>query len=264
MKFVDTHTHLYDEGYENCGVDAVARAIDAGVTHMIFPGTSVDEFAPMKSLAAKFPENVSMVIGLHPTELTENPAEALKRVVAELEDPTVKYVGVGEIGIDLYCCDRSHRREQMDAFEAQCRMALDREFPIVIHCRDGLDETLEVLKGLPRVPEGVFHCFGGTADDVERIRCVGDFYFGINGIVTFKNTCLRETLPAIGLDRILLETDAPYLAPVPFRGKRNESMHIPLIATQVAQTLAVPLEEVAKVTTASAARLFGMSNLVNN
>ncbi len=172
-------------------------------------------------------------------------------------------MGVGEIGIDLYCCDRSHRREQMDAFEAQCRMALDRDLPIVIHCRDGLDETLEVLEGLPSVPQGVFHCFGGTRADVERIRMVGDFYFGINGIVTFKNTCLRETLPAIGLDRILLETDAPYLAPVPFRGKRNESMHIPLIASQIAQTLAVPLEKVAAVTSASAEKLFGALSSVN-
>lgn len=256
MTFVDTHTHLYDEGFENGGVDAVIRAIDAGVTHMIFPGTSIDEFAPMKSLAAKFPDNVSMVIGLHPTELTDNPAEALKKVEAELEDAAVKYVGVGEIGIDLYCCDRSHRQEQMDAFDAQCRMALDRGLPVVIHCRDGLDETLEVLGGLPSVPKGVFHCFGGTVADVERVRSVGDFYFGINGIVTFKNTCLRETLPAIGLDRILLETDAPYLAPVPFRGKRNESMYIPMIATQVSQSLGVSLDDVAKATSASASRLF--------
>lgn len=184
MVFVDTHTHLYDEVFENGGEDAVARAIEAGVVHMIFPGTSVDEFSPMKALAAKFPENVSMVIGLHPTELTDNPAMALKAVERELADPSVHYVGVGEIGIDLYCCDRSHRREQMDAFEAQCRMALDRDLPIVIHCRDGLDETLEVLEGLPSVPQGVFHCFGGTRADVERIRMVGDFYFGINGIVT--------------------------------------------------------------------------------
>lgn len=263
MVFVDTHTHLYDEVFENGGEDAVARAIEAGVVHMIFPGTSVDEFSPMKALAAKFPENVSMVIGLHPTELTDNPAMALKAVERELADPSVRYVGVGEIGIDLYCCDRSHRREQMDAFEAQCRMALDRDLPIVIHCRDGLDETLEVLEGLPSVPQGVFHCFGGTRADVERIRMVGDFYFGINGIVTFKNTCLRETLPAIGLDRILLETDAPYLAPVPFRGKRNESMHIPLIASQIAQTLTVPLEKVAAVTSASAEKLFGALSSVN-
>ena len=231
MFFTDTHTHLYDEGYENNGVDAVEKAIAAGVTRMIFPGTSLGEFAPMKALAARFPDNVSMVIGLHPTELTDNPAEALKVV---------------------------EREEQMLAFDAQCRMAIDRNLPIAIHCRDGLDETLEVLRGLPSVPRGVFHCFGGSEADVERIRSVGDFYFGINGIVTFKNTSLRETLPAIGIDRILLETDAPYLAPVPYRGKRNDSSFIPLIAAQISQTLAIPIEEVADSTNASATSLFAL------
>ena len=258
MFFTDTHTHLYDECFENNGVDAVEKAIVAGVTRMIFPGTSLGEFAPMKALAVRFPGNVSMVIGLHPTELTDNPAEALKVVERELDDPATHYVGVGEIGIDLYCADRSHREEQMRAFDAQCHMAIDRNLPIAIHCRDGLDETLEVLRGLPSVPRGVFHCFGGSEADVERIRAVGDFYFGINGIVTFKNTSLRETLPAIGIDRILLETDAPYLAPVPYRGKRNDSSFIPLIAAQISQTLAIPLEEVADRTNASATSLFAL------
>ncbi|MDE5940974.1 MAG: TatD family hydrolase [Muribaculaceae bacterium] len=258
MKFVDTHTHLYDEGYENNGTDVVEKAIGAGVTHMILPGTSVEELPLMKALAARYPDNLSMLVGLHPTELTDNPDEALKVVERELADKSVHYVGVGEIGIDLYCADRSQLDRQMKAFDAQCRMALDHGLPIAIHCRDGLDETLEVLKGLPEVPAGVFHCFGGTPADVERIRAVGDFYFAINGIVTFKNTGLRETLPHIGLDRILLETDAPYLAPVPYRGKRNDSSFIPLIAQQIATTLDVSVEEVAARTNANAYALFGV------
>ncbi len=147
----------------------------------------------------------------------------------------------------------------MRAFDAQCRLALEFGLPINIHCRDGLDETLEVLAGLPETPRGAFHCFGGTTDDVERIRRVGDFYFGINGIVTFKNSGLRETLPAIGLERIVLETDAPYLAPTPYRGKRNDSSFIPLIAAQVAQTLGKSVEDVAVVTTASARNLYSLA-----
>lgn len=254
MEFIDTHTHLSDEAFG--GEDMVRKAIEAGVVTMILPGTSLDELAPMKALAARFPENLRMFAGLHPTELTDNPDRAVSVVRRELESGT-HYVGVGEIGIDLHE-GASGREKQMMAFDAQCRLALEFGLPVNIHCRDGLDETLEVLAGLPEVPEGAFHCFGGSATDVERIRRIGDFYFGINGIVTFKNSGLRETLPAIGLDRILLETDAPYLAPAPYRGKRNDSSFIPLIAAQIAQTLGCSLEDVASVTTASARALYSL------
>lgn len=256
MEFIDTHTHLSDEAFENGGEDAVKKALEAGVTMMILPGTSLGELAAMKRLAAKFPENLRMFAGLHPTELTDDPESALAVIERELDEaPAGLYVGVGEIGIDLHE-DPAGREKQMQAFDAQCRMALRRGLPINIHCRDGLDETLEVLKGLPEVPRGAFHCFGGTADDVERIRLTCDFFFGINGIVTFKNSGLRETLPSIGLDRIILETDSPYLAPVPFRGKRNDSSYIPLIAQQIAMTMGETVEHVAKVTTASARELY--------
>ena len=256
IEFIDTHTHLSDEAYANGGVDVVKKAIEAGVTTMVLPGTSLDELEPMKALAGKFPDNLRMFIGLHPTELTNDPDAALEVIRHELDSPT-HYVGVGEIGIDLHE-DAAGREKQMRAFDIQCRMALEHGLPINIHCRDGLDETLEVLSGLPEMPRGAFHCFGGTPDDVMRIRKVGDFYFGINGIVTFKNSGLRETLPHIGLDRIILETDAPYLAPVPYRGKLNDSSFIPLIAAQIAATLGVTVEEVARITTASARGLYGL------
>jgi TatD DNase family protein len=257
MEFIDTHTHLNDEAYgDNCA-QFVENAIAAGVVKMILPGTSLSELASMKALVAQFPENLKMFTGLHPTELTDCPEAALNFIADELERNEGEYVGVGEIGIDLHEpgaeCD-----VQMKAFERQCQMALHYDLPINIHCRDGLDQTLEVLQGLPMVPRGAFHCFGGTIDDVNRIRQIGDFYFGINGIVTFKNSGLREVLPAIGLNRIILETDSPYLSPVPFRGKVNDSTRIPLIAAQIAQTLGIPIEEVAEVTTASAKRLYGL------
>lgn len=257
MEFIDTHTHLSVEDFENGGVDAVRKAIEAGVVTMVLPGTSLDELEAMKVLAAKFPDNLRMFIGLHPTELTDNPTYALGVIRRELESPGAGYVGVGEIGIDLHE-DAAGAETQMQAFDAQCRMALEFGLPVNIHCRDGLDQVLEVLSGLPVVPRGAFHCFGGTPADVARIREVGDFYFGINGIVTFKNSGLRDTLPSIGLDRIILETDSPYLAPVPYRGKRNDSSFIPIIASQIAATLEVPLEKVAEVTTASARKLYDL------
>lgn len=256
IDFIDTHTHLSDDVYENGGEDVVKKAIAAGIRWMILPGTSLDELDAMKTLAKKFPDNLRMFAGLHPTELTDNPGEAVARVHAELTGADRRlYVGVGEIGIDLHE-DAGGVERQMRAFDAQCRMALEFGLPINIHCRDGLDQTLEVLSGLPEIPAGAFHCFGGSAADVERIRRVGDFYFGINGIVTFKNSGLRETLPAIGLERIVLETDSPYLAPVPFRGKLNDSSYIPLIAAQIAQTLGKSVEEVADVTSRSAVGLY--------
>ncbi len=255
MTFIDTHTHLNDSVYENGGEDAVRKALAAGIGMMILPGTSLLELPLMKALVAKFPESLRMFAGLHPTELTDDPAAALEIIKQELDTPGLPYVGVGEIGIDLHE-DPSHRERQMDAFEAQCLMALERDLPINIHCRDGLDETLEVLQGLPSMPKGAFHCFGGSPADVERIRKAGDFYFGINGIVTFKNSGLRETLPSIGLERIILETDSPYLAPVPHRGKLNDSSYIPLIAATIASTLETTVEHVAEVTTASAKSLY--------
>lgn len=255
MTFVDTHTHLNDDVYSDGGADMVRKAVAAGVEIMILPGTSLAELEPMKALASRFPQHLRMFAGLHPTELTDNPDEALGVIRRELDNPEVRYVGVGEIGIDLHE-EGASLEKQMKAFDAQCRMALERGLPINIHCRDGLDPTLEVLSGLPEVPHGAFHCFGGTPEDVERIRNIGDFYFGINGIVTFKNSGLRDTLPSIGLERIILETDSPYLAPVPFRGKLNDSSYIPLIAQTVASTFGVPLERVADVTTASAKNLY--------
>lgn len=264
MVFIDTHTHLNDEIYgrqpdgtfDAAGCDEmVRRAVEAGVEMMILPGTSLGELEGMKALAARHPDRLRMFAGLHPTELTDNPDEALRIVERELDTPGLPYVGVGEIGIDLHE-DPGHRERQMAAFDAQCRMALRRGLPINIHCRDGLDETLEVLSGLPAVPRGAFHCFGGSAADVERIRRVGDFYFGINGIVTFKKSTIPALLPAIPRDRLLLETDSPYLAPVPCRGRRNESAYLRHTAVFVASALDIPVEQLAETTTANALRLF--------
>jgi TatD DNase family protein len=254
---IDTHTHLYLEEFQPNEAYAVNRAIEAGVDTLIFPNVDLTTIEPMKALQRQFPTNIYMAMGLHPTEVNGNWLNDLKIVEDEYLNNINSYVAIGEIGIDLYW-DKTYREQQMLAFERQAKLAAEHDVPIIIHCRDGLNEALEVLRGLKKVPRGVFHSFGGTNDDVDAIRAVGDFYFGINGIVTFKNSKLREVLPHIGIDRLLLETDSPYLAPVPHRGKRNESAFIIHTAQYVAMAMDTTLEHVAEVTSSSARTLFNL------
>lgn len=276
MELIDSHTHLYCDDFlteeqprhpkkgtilpppaptPRGGEEAVERALKAGVCHMVFPANALNEIGPMKRLAAKFPGRISMAMGLHPTELTDDPDAALDIIVKEVETNPGVYCAIGEIGIDLYW-EPENRDRQMKAFDRQCRLALRHDLPIIIHCRNGLTETLEVLHDLPAVPRGVFHSFGGSEEDVALIREIGDFYFGINGIVTFKNSTLPNVLPTIGLDHILLETDSPYLAPTPFRGCRNQSAYLPAIADVVSRALNLSLEQVAYQTTENTRQLF--------
>lgn len=255
---IDTHTHLYlDEFSSDCD-EVMHRAIESGVERMIFPNVDLSTVGPMLELHSRYPQNTFVAMGLHPTEVKETWRDDLAKIESLFDNSSARYVAVGEIGIDLYW-DKTFRNEQMKVFARQVEIALDRNLPIIIHCRDGLDEVLEVLDAASAVPRGVFHSFGGTVEDVARIRQTGDFYFGINGIVTFKNSRLREVLPTIGPDRILLETDAPYLAPVPHRGKRNESSFLPATAAVVADALALPVDKVDRATSQNAVTLFGLT-----
>lgn len=252
---VDTHTHLYLPEFESPSA-AVERAIDAGVRHMVFPNVDLSTIEPMLALHKLYPDNTSVAMGLHPTEVGDDWESVLARIESEF-DSTCKFVAVGEIGIDLYW-DKTYRLQQREVFRRQVNWAADRGLPVIIHCREGLDDVLDVLSSVERLPTGVFHSFGGSVADVERIRSIGDFYFGINGIVTFKNSSLRDVLPAIGIDRLLLETDSPYLAPVPHRGKRNESAFIVHTAAYVANVLCLSQQDVYDITTANASSLFNL------
>lgn len=249
---IDTHTHLYLPDFEEGGEAVVNRAIEAGVGKMVFPNVDLTTIEPMRELASKYPQ-VKMAMGLHPTEVTSNWLSDLQVIEKEINKHRKDYVAIGEIGIDLYW-DKTFRAEQIEVFDRQCALAEKLGLPIIIHCREGLDEVLSVVSN--HKLQGVFHSFGGTAEDVRRIRRTGDWYFGINGVVTFKNSGLKDVLPEIGIDRILLETDSPYLTPVPHRGKRNESSYLPYIADFIAKTLDEP--DVALITTANAERLFGI------
>lgn len=260
---IDTHTHLYMpeyavEGQSDGSMEgqcaAVDRAVAAGVGHMILPGVDRDSLAPMKRLHELRPDTTSLAIGLHPTEVKENWREELDYIMSLLRDTPDRFAGVGETGLDFYW-DKAFESAQMQAFDAQLAEASRLGKPVIIHCREALPQALEVLSGHPGV-EAVFHSFGGSTDDVERILSLGDFYFGINGIVTFKNSGLRDTLPAIPTDRLLTETDAPFLAPTPHRGKRNESSLMPLVAATMATALGTAPEHIDELTTANAKRLF--------
>lgn len=251
----DTHTHLYDSAYGgfegSCA--AVRRAIAAGVERLLLPAVDPSGIGPMGRLADAFPENVRLAMALHPTELGDDWQTSLSVILGELRTNAARYVAVGECGIDLYW-DKTTLEAQMRVFDAQLACAAALSLPVLIHCREALAPTLEVLGGHPGV-EAVFHSFGGTEADVAAIRRTGDYLFGINGIVTFRNSGLRGVLPAIGLDRILLETDSPYLSPAPHRGKVNESSRLPLIAEAVAQALGADTPTVAAATAANALRL---------
>lgn len=252
---IDTHTHLYLDDFDGEKEAAVNRAFSHGIDKMIFPNVDISTIKPMKELASKFPGKISMAMGLHPTEVDGNWEECLDDVLKEMSSYD-RYIAVGEIGIDLYW-DKSFEKEQMLVFDRQVSEAEKLNLPIIIHCREGLNQVLEVLEGHKGV-QAVFHSFGGTIEDVNRIRSKGDYFFGINGIVTFKNCKVKETLSEITLTRLLLETDSPYLAPVPHRGKRNESSYLVDTAKFIAQYLGISYEELALRTSQNAKTLFSL------
>lgn len=255
MPFIDTHTHLYLDEFGNDCYSAVGRALSSGVTNMIMPNIDLTTIIPMKDLRRKFPENIHLAMGLHPTSVNYNWEKDMRSIEDEINEG--HYIAIGEIGIDLYW-DTQFKNEQMMAFEKQLEIASNKDLPIIIHCRNALDEVIDVM-GKYHGLKGVFHSFGGSIEDVKKIRNrVGDFFFGINGIVTFKNSSLKNVLPEIGLERILLETDSPYLSPVPMRGKRCESAYIVYTANCIANTLGKPLSTIEDITSHSAQTLFSI------
>ncbi len=251
---IDTHTHIYLEEFDADRDAVVARALESGVKHLVLPNVDLVTIKPMQELHESYGACTSMAMGFHPTEVNGDYAEALKVIEKELSEN--EYVAVGEIGIDLYW-DKTYRVEQKIVLDTQLHWASEMGLPVILHCRDGLDTILEVFaeyKG--DLPNGVFHSFTGTVEEVRRIRQYGDFYFGINGIVTFKKSQVPAVLPEIGMNRILLETDSPYLAPVPNRGKRNESANIPYICRCIAACLGETEDAVSHVTDVNAETLF--------
>lgn len=253
-KMIDSHSHIYCDAFDEDRDAVVLRAREAGVRHIVLPGESPESVTLQVALHKKYPDYISLALGLHPEEVNGDYLSTLAQLRPMLDEFPI--VAVGEIGIDLYW-DKTWREQQRHALDIQLHWCHELGVPFIMHCREALDDILDVIDHLDcPVPQGVFHCFAETPADVERVRRRGDFYFGVNGVVTFKKSTVPQLLPVIGLDRLLLETDAPYLTPVPHRGKRNESAYIPPINDFVAKTLGVTPEKVSEVTDRNAINLF--------
>ena len=253
---IDTHTHLYSSAFGNGYEEAIERSIKAGVTHLILPGIDLPSITSIKKSHCLFPDNISMAMGLHPTEVDEKWESIVEVMEKELE--TGNYVAVGEIGIDLYW-SRDNLSFQQDALRCQLKIADRMNLPVILHSRDAFSETLSIIEEInPSVPL-IFHSFTGNIADLERIRRICNPYFGINGVVTYKNAeYLREALPEIGLGKIILETDSPYLTPVPYRGKKNESTYLGYIRDKIGEVLNIASETVERVTDVNARKIFGI------
>jgi len=255
MIITDTHTHLYSEAFDEDRDEMMQRALQNGVRRFFVPAIDSAYTERMFQLEKKYPNEVFLMSGLHPTHVKENYKEEIAHVEALLAER--KFYAVGEIGIDLYW-DTTFLAAQQEAFQYQIQLAKKYKLPIVIHCRDAFQEVFEVLeKEKDDALFGIFHCFTGTKEDAEK--AIGyNMKLGIGGVVTFKNGKIDKFLHEIPLEHIVLETDAPYLAPMPYRGKRNESSYVMNVLEKVATIYGLSIEEVANITTENSKAVFGV------
>jgi len=253
MQIIDTHTHLYLKQFNQDIDEVIKRAINIGVDKFIFPAIDSSYLKQMHDLQSKYSKNIYLMSGLHPVSVKENYKDELGLVVKSLTDHN--YVAIGEIGIDLYW-DKTFLKQQQDAFEFQIRLAISNDLPIVIHCREGFDEIFEILD-VEKCENlrGIFHCFTGTLDQAKRAINLG-FKLGIGGVVTFKNGGIDKFINQISINNIVLETDSPYLSPVPFRGKRNESSYIKYVLSKLSELYGISEDELAKLTTENSKKIF--------
>lgn len=255
MVFTDTHTHLYDEAFAGEEDLAVERAVAAGVTRMILPDIDSQTRQEMFSLADRHEGVLFPCLGLHPTSVDARWQEEMMLLERHLER---KIWAVGEIGMDCYW-SREFVKEQEEVFRTQLEMAARLSLPVIIHSRESTELILNVLKDCRHLGlRGVFHAFSGSIETFRELQRLGDWYVGIGGVLTYKKASIAETVREIPMERILLETDSPYLTPVPFRGKRNESAYIPHIASRLAELTGRTVEETAEITTDNAQKLFGI------
>lgn len=254
MQFIDTHSHIYSSEFDTDRTDAVNRCTTAGVTRLILPDIDTSSRQAMLNLADSNPEMFFPTAGLHPTSVGAQ-YKADLQLVEKMLSSGRKFYAIGEIGIDLYW-DKTFEREQFDAFITQVKWAKELQLPIIVHIRNAIEKTIAALE--PLVDSnlcGVFHCFSGTLPQAQQAISMG-LMLGIGGVLTFKKSDLPEVVRQINIDKLLLETDCPYLAPVPHRGKRNESSYIPIIAQKLAEIKEITIEEVAQQTTCNAEVLF--------
>ncbi len=255
MNLIDTHTHIYDHQFSLDRNETVQRALEAGVGMMLLPNVDASTIAPMLELHEQFPDCTRVMMGLQPEEVKEDYKEVLSKMEKELERGI--YCGVGEVGLDFYW-DTTFEKQQLDAFETQLDWAKQLYLPLSIHCRNAFDKMTKILEkkqdgGL----RGIMHCFTGTEEEAKIYLELG-FHLGLGGVTTYKNCSVKDFLPRLPLDRIVLETDAPYLAPVPCRGKRNEPAFLVHTAQKIAEILQIPYNELVNAVSANTNSLFSI------
>jgi len=251
--FIDTHTHIYIEKFDKDRDACIHAALDAGVTKLYMPNIDSTYIKAMRETHEAYPDVCIPMMGLHPCSVANHYKEELTIIREELLSHS--YAAVGEVGLDYYW-SREFEKEQQYAFLQQIKWANEMHLPLIIHSRDSLDDCISMVKeNKADTLSGIFHCFSGTVEQAEAIISLG-FYIGIGGVVTFKNSGLGEVVKHIPIDKIILETDAPYLAPHPFRGKRNEPKYLPIIAEKIAALHQLPIQDLAKITTKTAESIF--------
>jgi TatD DNase family protein len=254
--FIDTHSHLYSSQFDEDRDAVIQRALTAGVTKLLLPNVDLRSIEGMFALERNYPGVCFPMLGLHPCSVDLDWEKTLAELKKHLNQRA--FIAIGEIGIDLYW-DKTFQREQEQAFITQINWAKELQIPIVIHARDSFPEIYAILDehNDDRL-KGVFHCFSGNENDVQKILGYGGFSFGIGGVVTYKKSTLPEAIQHIPLEKLVLETDAPYLAPTPFRGKRNESAYLPYIASKISDIFEISEQEIGRITTQNAQNLFSI------
>ena len=251
---IDTHAHIYGSEFASEQEELVKRCKEAGISHVILPNVDEESLEEIKIFHEKFPDFTSMMVGIHPTSIGADYQRLLDLFDAEVS--TGKYIAIGETGLDLYW-DKTYLQQQKISFEHHIDVALSKDLPICIHCRDSFAEIIDSLKKFKgKSLRGVVHAFSLYPENAREYLALGDFYFGLGGVITYKNAKFPERLGELPLDRILLETDSPYLTPVPHRGKRNEPSYLVHIAEKIAQIYGVTTEEIKNITSENAKRLF--------
>jgi len=253
MNLIDTHTHLYSKEFDNDRAAMIQRCLDKGISRLYLPNVDSESIDRMLSLEQSYPGLCLPMMGLHPCSVNDTVEQELALVKEWLDKR--RFAAIGEIGVDLYW-DKTFIEQQRHAFNTQVQWALDYNYTISIHCRDAYDELYALLKNFGRLPRAIFHCFSGTLEQANQIIALGNFKLGIGGVVTFKNGGLDKVVEQVSLEHLVLETDAPYLAPMPYRGKRNESAYIALVAEKVAALKNVSVDEVAEITSQNAISIF--------
>lgn len=252
---IDTHAHIYAAEFDQDRDEVVQRALDAGIEHILLPNIDLDSIEPMLATEAAYPQVCRSMMGLHPCYVDANVDQTLDTIHSWFDKHN--FIAVGEIGIDLYW-DKTYRKEQEYAFITQLKWAKEMNLPVVIHTRDSIEETLALLKSEQNGDlRGVFHCFGGSIEEAKAINDLG-FHLGLGGVSTFKNSGMDKVIPQLDLSKVILETDCPYLAPVPHRGKRNEPAYTDLVLKRIADLTELSSKKVAQITTNNAKSLFSL------